>query len=74
MKLLDALDEKLQLGLLDHLRRVTSYHFEGGTLTIEPGEGNDYSYLSKPAVQQQLELFAQDTTAIEKLVLKKAGA
>ena len=55
VKLLTLLDEKLQLGLLDHLKRVSSYHFEDHELTIQPGSQ---------------ELLAQDATKIEKVRLK----
>ena len=46
-KLLDELDEKLQLGLLEHLKRVTSYHFEEDILYLQAGSDADYEYLSK---------------------------
>ena len=36
-KFLADLDEKLQLGLLDRMRRVQAYHFESDTLFLEPG-------------------------------------
>jgi len=66
-KLLAALDEKLQLGLLDHLRRVVAYQFEEGILLIEPGNPQDRQYLTKDSVLQQLELLAQDAVKIEKV-------
>lgn len=68
-KLLTTLDDKLQLGLLDHLERVSSYHFEQSTLFIQPGSEADLKYLTKPAFFQQLLLFAQDATGVEKVVL-----
>ena len=66
-KLLATLDDKLQLGLLDHLQRVSSYHFEDETLFIQPGSEKDYEYLTNPTFFQQLELFAQDITGAEKV-------
>jgi len=68
-KLLEALDDRLQLGLLDQLRRVSSYHFEDQTLTIQAGSEEDNSYLSRPAVAQQLEIFAREATAVERVRL-----
>jgi hypothetical protein len=59
-RLLEVLDEKLQLGLLDKVKRVHSYHVEDGTLFIEAGSVADRDYLCKEAVHQQLRLFAED--------------
>lgn len=71
-KLLEELDDKLQLGLLDRLRRVASYHFEGSTLYIEPGSSEDLVYLEKDSVKQQLTIFASGTGAEVVLLQKKA--
>ena len=68
--LLDSLDEKLQLGLLEYLRRVNVYHFEGNTLYLVPGSQEDRNYFSKPAVTQQLTLLAHDAVKVEKIELK----
>jgi hypothetical protein len=57
-KLLNELDDKLQLGLLDRLRRVEGYSYEGGTLLIQPGSAEDGEYLAREAVSQQLSVFA----------------
>lgn len=72
-KLLAALDEKLQLGLLDHMQRVSSYHFEEELLIIEPGSKEDAEYLSRDATRQQLELLAQDATGILRVKLRSPG-
>ncbi|MCB0335880.1 MAG: hypothetical protein KDD62_06225 [Bdellovibrionales bacterium] len=69
-KLLRALDEKLQLGLLEHLRRVESYEFLGDTLKICP-QPNDREYLKKPAVFQQLALLSQDAVGISKIEIQE---
>lgn len=69
-KLLSDLDEKLQLGLLDRLRRVCAYHFEGETLFIEAGSPEDDAYLQKPSHLQHLTLLAQDATGIENIKLR----
>jgi hypothetical protein len=70
-KLLSDLDEKLQLGLLDKLRRIHGYHFEGDILFIEAGSDEDETYLSKPATLQHLEVLAQDATRVRELRIKK---
>jgi hypothetical protein len=70
-KFLSDLDEKLQLGLLDFLKRVASYHFEEDVLYIEPGSDEDNEYLSRHAVFNQLELLAQDSIQVDKVKLKK---
>lgn len=72
-KLLADLDEKLQLGLLTRLRRVTSYHFEGDLLFIEPGSVDDENYLSKPATLQQLCVLAHDSLMVREVALKPRG-
>jgi hypothetical protein len=59
-RLMEILDEKLQLGLLDKLRRVNSYHVEDEILFIEAGSRSDCDYFTKSAVHQQLRLFAED--------------
>jgi len=60
-KLLQILDDKLQLGLLDKLRRVNSYHLEEDTLFIEPMDHIDAQYFQKEPVMQQLSLFVEET-------------
>ncbi len=70
-KLLAELDDKLQLGLLNPLRRVNSYHFEGQTLHIEPGTEEDLKYLGKDSVKQQLAIFASAVGAASVVVQKK---
>lgn len=71
-KLLDDLDEKLQFGLLEKLQRISSYHFEGETLFIEPSTTEDGTYLSKAGAMAQLQVFAQAATKVEKVSLKKS--
>jgi hypothetical protein len=70
-KLLESLDEKLQLGLLDKLKKITAYHFEADILYIQPGSPEDEEYLKKDSVLQQLEFLAQDAVKVEKVKLKK---
>ncbi len=70
-KLLELLDDKLQLGLLDHLKRVSSYHVEDKTLTLQPENTKDHEYLSKSGVAQQLSIFAREACKCEKVVLNK---
>ncbi len=69
--LLHELDEKLQFGLLERLRRAASYHFEGDTLFIEPGSTEDGLYLSKAAVLTQLQVFAQGAVNVVHVKLEK---
>ncbi len=64
-KFLADLDEKLQLGLLDRLRRVKAYHFESDTLFLEAGTPEDDAYLRKGVNFTQLELLAQDSTKVQ---------
>ena len=63
-KLLADLDEKLQLGLLDRLRRVQAYHFESEILFLEAGSPDDEAYLKKGSHFTQLCLLAQDSTGV----------
>ena len=69
--LLADLDEKLQLGLLDRLRRVASYHFEEDILYIEPGDTKDLDYLSKEPFLQQFKLLAEDSIKVTAVRVKK---
>jgi hypothetical protein len=71
--LLATLDEKLQLGLLEHLKRVISYHFEENILYIECGDLKDQGYLTKDPVLQQLKLLAEDSIKVESVKIKKIG-
>ena len=66
-RLLDEIEDKLQLGLLDHLRRVKAYHFEDDLLIIAPSTPQDREYFQKPAIQQTLKLFAEKVANIEKI-------
>jgi len=66
-RLLGELDEKLQLGLLDRLRRVAAYHFETEILFIDPSSPEDCAYLNKGPTLQQLELFAQDAANVHEV-------
>ncbi len=66
-RLLSELDEKLQLGLLDRLRRVAAYHFETEILFIDPASPEDGAYLNKGPTLQQLELFAQDAANVHEV-------
>ncbi len=69
-KLLACLDEKLQLGLLGHLRKITSYTFEGQCLIVEPGSEEQATYLRRDSVFHHLELLAQDSVGIEKIEIR----
>ena len=69
-KLLANLDEKLQLGLLEYLRRVNAYHFEEDILYIEPANQEDHQYLEQDAVFQQLQIYAQHAVGVDKVKLK----
>lgn len=71
-KLLDGLDERLQLGLLDKLRKAVSHHFEKDTLLIQPASVEDEEYLKKNQVLQQLEVLAQDIVNVEKVKIAPA--
>ena len=71
-KLLAVLDEKLQLGLLDYLRRVAAYHFEEDILYIEPGSKADEEYFKREAAFQQLNLLAQDAVKVDKVKIRPA--
>lgn len=70
-KLLATLDDKLQLGLLDHLTRVKAYHFEEDILYIEPGSEADQEYLSRDSTFQQLQVFAQSSLRVDRVKIKK---
>ncbi|NDC37529.1 MAG: hypothetical protein EBZ48_05705 [Proteobacteria bacterium] len=71
--LLAALDDKLQLGLLEHLKRVNSYHFEENILYVECADVKDHTYLTKDPVLQQLKLLAEDSIKVESVKIKKLG-
>ena len=72
-KLLADLDEKLQLGLLNRLRRVAAYHFETDILFIDPASAEDADYLVKGPTLQQLNIFAQDATCVREVRLCNEG-
>jgi hypothetical protein len=69
-KFLADLDEKLQLGLLDRLRRITAYHFESDILFLEAANPDDDAYLRKGVNFTQLELLAQDSTKVREVRLR----
>lgn len=69
-KLLDLLDEKLQLGLLDHLNKLKSYHFESDNLYLEPENKADAEYFENDAFFQQLKVLANDAVGVENVIIK----
>jgi hypothetical protein len=73
-KLLTALDEKLQMNLLSHVRKVAGYHFEGQELLyIEPATKEEEAFLKKEVVLQQLVLFAQEAVGVEQVKIRTAA-
>jgi hypothetical protein len=70
-KILNELDEKLQFGTLERLRRVSSYHFEGDALIIALERADDFEYLSKASTKTQLQIFAQDASRVTSIEVKK---
>jgi hypothetical protein len=68
--LLEALDKKFQLGLLEKLRAAKSFHFEGNTLYIECFTKADLDYFEKPTVKTQLAVFAEDAITVEQIIFK----
>ena len=70
-KLLAVLDEKLQLGLLDHLEKVASYHFESDILYLEPCNEENLDYLTNSPNIQQLSLLAQDAISVTEVQIKE---
>lgn len=68
-KFLEHLDDKLQLGLLDQMRRVSSYHFESDVLYIQPSSESDYEYLKEGSHFQQLEILAQAALKVDRVKL-----
>ncbi|MCB0330111.1 MAG: hypothetical protein KDD70_10615, partial [Bdellovibrionales bacterium] len=68
-KFLDVLDDKLQLGLLDHMKRVISYHFESDILYIQPSSDSDYQYLKEGAHFQQMEILAKAALEVDRVKL-----
>lgn len=62
-RLLEVLDERLQFGLLDRLKKVQAYHFEAELLFIEACSAEEERYLMRESVQQQLSLFAEEVGA-----------
>lgn len=70
-RLLTILDDRLQLGLLDKIRRVASYHLEGGVLYIEPGDTTDEAYLTRDPVMQQLRLFVEDAFTVTEVKIQR---
>lgn len=70
-RFLSVLDEKLQLGLLEHLKRAASYHFESNTLFIKAESPADHEYLTKTAVLQQIQILANDVLSVEKVVIEE---
>jgi hypothetical protein len=69
-KLLETVDEKLQLGLLDHLRHIRAYHFEASTLYLDPGTKEVEAYFKREGILQTLKFLAQDAIKIEDVQIK----
>lgn len=70
--LLAALDEKLQLGLLNHLKRCDSYDIDHDTLFITPANEADEEYLQREETVQHLLLIAEDSIGSKAIVIRSA--
>lgn len=68
-KILDELDNKLQFGLLERLRRVQTYHFQGSSLTLVVTNTVDLEYFQKTGVNTQLIVFAQDAAGVKEVLI-----
>ena len=64
-KLLQVLDDKSQLGLLNSMSRVTEYKFEGAILMICPLNKEDLAYLSKTSSKHQIMILAEGICEIK---------
>lgn len=69
-KFLQDLDERLQFGLLEPLRKIHSYHFEGDALFVEVSLLQDFNYLNKQHVLQQFRLLASQSTGVNSVEVK----
>jgi hypothetical protein len=69
-KFLDILDEKLQLGLLTHLRKVQNYSFDNDTLILEIDNQIDLNYFKNEAFLQQLKVLAKDAISVKDVIIK----
>lgn len=69
-KLLQDLDERLQFGLLEPLRKIHSYHFEGNALFVEVTLQQDFNYLNKQHVLQQFRLLASQSTGVDSVEIR----
>ena len=67
-----SLDEKLQFGLLEYLKKAKTYHFEEDVLFLQPGSPEDEKYFAKSAVTQQLLILAQDAVGVKEVRFTKA--
>lgn len=72
-KLLALLDEKLQLGLLEYMRRATSYNLEDDTLYIQPGSSKDYEDLCEATMFQHLTLLAEEIKEVQQIKIEKVS-
>lgn len=70
-KLLGYLDDRLQLGLLDRLSRISAYHVEADTLHLILPSAADVDYLQKPAVLQQLQVLCGDAIGVVRVEVKR---
>ncbi len=69
-KFLDILDEKLQLGLLNHLRKVQNFSFDNDTLILEIENQIDLNYFKNEAFLQQLKVLAKDAISVKDVIIK----
>jgi hypothetical protein len=72
-RLLEFLDDKLQFGVLDNLRKVSTYHFEDKVLYLEVENPEVERYFSKEPFLQQLTILCQ-VVDVESVKLRKKPA
>ena len=67
-KFLETLDDRLQFGLLTQIKNAISYHFEEATLYLEFENQSAIDYLSKDAMNQQLQILAKDILCVRRSI------
>lgn len=66
-KILDILEEKLQMGLLEQARSVREVHFEGGELQLVVGSPEAMEFFSSEVNQQRLSIISRPVARIDRV-------
>lgn len=73
-KIVDLVEDKLQMGLLEQIRCVVDIKLEGPELTLYVATDDAFEFFSSPVNQQRLIIISGNVISLEKVHVEKTEA